>query len=60
LVVLDDPSWAEVGSGLVLGVVTSTAPMDAAPLRHAVTIAPRRQIRDLVRVVVLGSAESIE
>lgn len=60
LVVLDDPSWAEVGSGLVLGVVTSTAPMDAAPLRHAVTIAPRWQIRDLVRVVVLGSADSIE
>ena len=60
LVVLDDPSWAEVGSGLVLGVVTSTSPLDAAPLRHVVTIAPRRQIRDLVRVVVLGSAESIE
>ncbi|MDP6693667.1 MAG: hypothetical protein QF444_05000 [Phycisphaerales bacterium] len=57
LVILDDPSWPEVGSGLVLGVVTETSPMDAAPLRIVVTIAPRRQIRDLVRVVVLGSSE---
>ena len=57
LVILDDPSWPVVGSGLVLGVVTSTSPMDAAPLRHAVRIAPRRQIRDLSRVVILGSGE---
>jgi hypothetical protein len=60
LVVLDDPSWPAVGLGLVLGVVTETAPMDAAPLRHAVLITPRRQARDLVRLVVLGSSESVE
>lgn len=60
LVVLDDPSWPAVGLGLILGVVTETAPMDAAPLRVAVRIAPRRQIRDIVRVVVLGSSEAIE
>jgi hypothetical protein len=60
LVVLDDTSWPEVGLGLVLGVVIETAPMDAAPLRHSVLIVPRRQARDLVRLVVLGSSESIE
>ena len=60
LVVLDDPSWPAVGLGLVLGVVTETSPMDAAPLRYAVLIAPRRQARELVRLVVLGSAESVE
>ena len=60
LVVLDDTSWPEVGLGLVLGVVIETAPMDAAPLRHSVLIVARRQARDLVRLVVLGSSESVE
>jgi preprotein translocase subunit YajC len=60
LVILDDTSWPEVGSGLVLGVVSETAPLDASPLRHTITIVPRRNIRDLTRVVVLGSAEPIE
>jgi hypothetical protein len=60
LVVLDDTSWPAVGLGLVLGVVIETAPMDAAPLRHSVLIVPRRQARDLVRLVVLGSSESVE
>ncbi|MBT4583824.1 MAG: hypothetical protein HOC93_01950 [Phycisphaerae bacterium] len=60
LVVLDDPSWPAVGLGLVLGVVTESGPMDAAPLRHWVSIVPRRQARDLVRLVVLGSRELVE
>ncbi|MDP7008852.1 MAG: hypothetical protein QGI78_04695 [Phycisphaerales bacterium] len=57
LVVLDDPSWPAVGSGLILGEVIETSPMDSAPLRRAIHIRPRRNIRDLVRVVVLGSGE---
>ena len=60
LVILDDPSWPAVGSGLVLGVVVHTAPMDAAPLRLAVSITPRKQFRDLVRVVLLASSEQPE
>ncbi len=61
LVQLDDPSWPLVGSGLTLGIVEDVLPLDEAPLRQRVIIAPRRIARDVSRVVILGTGgEKIE
>lgn len=57
LVLLDDPAWPTTGTGLILGVVTRVEQLDKAPLRHAVSIRPRRSVRDVARVVVLSSSE---
>ncbi|MBC8309748.1 MAG: hypothetical protein ISR75_03605 [Phycisphaerales bacterium] len=57
LVQLDDSSWPEIGAGLTLGVVEDVMPLDEAPLRQRVIIAPRRIARNVSRVVVLGTGE---
>ena len=55
LVVLNDPVWPESGAGLILGLVTKINRLDEAPLRQSLTIEPRRRVRDVSRVVVLGT-----
>ena len=58
LVQLDDSSWPAVGIGYTLGVVADVVQLDEAPLRHRVVIEPRRQARDLSKVIVFGSGEN--
>jgi hypothetical protein len=57
LVQLDDPSWPQVGAGLTLGMVEEIVPLDEAPLRQRVIVVPRRLVRDVSRVVVLGTGK---
>jgi hypothetical protein len=58
LVVLNDPTWPASGMGLILGSVIEITQLDEAPLRQLLTIAPRRRVRDVLRVVVLGTGEA--
>ena len=58
LVVLNDPTWPDSGMGLILGSVVEISQLDKAPLRQLLTIAPRRRVRDVSRVVVLGNGEA--
>jgi hypothetical protein len=60
LVMLDDPSWPRVASGLTLGIVDSVVQLDEAPLRQRVVILPRRRVRDMSRVIILGTGEAQE
>jgi hypothetical protein len=60
LVILDDSSWPENGSGLIIGIVEEITKLDQAPLRCVLTITPRRRARDYPNVIVLGSSEVIE
>lgn len=60
LVVLDDSSWPNYGGGLIIGSVVEINQLDQAPLRHVLTITPRRRARDHSSVVVLGSGEVAE
>ena len=53
--VLNDPVWPESGAGLILGSVIKINRLDEAPLRQSLTIEPRRRVRDVSRVVVLGT-----
>lgn len=55
LVVLNDPSWPATGRGWILGSVIKASPLDQAPLRQALVIAPRRRVQDVLKVVVLGT-----
>jgi len=55
LVVLDDPAWPVSGRGYILGSVIDITQLDEAPLRQLLIIAPRRRVRDVSRVVVLGT-----
>ena len=43
---------------LILGSVCEITPLDEAPLRQLLTIAPRRRVRDVSHVVVLGTGEA--
>lgn len=43
---------------LVLGEVCVVTPLDEAPLRRRLTIAPRRRVRDVPHVVVLGTGKA--
>ena len=58
LVVLSDTTWPNLGIGLILGSVVDIKQLDLAPLRQLLTIAPRRRVRDVSRVVVLGTGEA--
>lgn len=58
LVVLSDTTWPNLGIGLILGSVVDVQQLDQAPLRQLLTIAPRRRVRDVPRVVVLGTGEA--
>ena len=57
-VILNDSSWPASGMGLILGSVIEITQLDEAPLRQLLTIAPRRRVRDISRVVVLGTGEA--
>jgi len=56
-VVLNDPAWPISSAGLILGVVSKVIQLDEAPLRRAINIEPRIRVRDVSRVVVLGTGE---
>ena len=60
LIVLDDSSWPNYGGGLIIGSVVEINQLDQAPLRHVLTITPRRRARDHSSVVILGSGEVAE
>ena len=59
LVVVDDSSWPEISKGLVIGVVEHIEQLDEAPLRQSIYIVPRKRIRDVSRLFVLGSGEDV-
>ena len=59
-VVLHDSAWSTSSAGLILGVVSKVIQLDEAPLRCAINIEPRRRVRDVSRVVVLGTGEEQE
>jgi hypothetical protein len=46
------------GIALVLGEVCDVTPLDEAPLRRLLTIAPRRRVRDVPHVIVLGTGKA--